>query len=239
MKSHSDLAKYPEIVQISEYVWEISGHMLRSSPPDRALSYFHGLFKRENDYITYVTISRNTWKHHETTFKARILTFYDVGIAYIINMDVIDTSSEIPYYTRIEKGTFDDYSSNADIFKPIGINEIRFMDCPICIEAFLLTYKIFNNVVNKYPTIDMMLDILPFSFDISDLIYNFSNIDINQKFIDKIIDTPFETPFKVQGMDHGTKRAKYRVVMFSSNNEDDPDNTWFDMDETPYEDEDL
>jgi hypothetical protein len=226
-----------QISSIVDNIYNKTGTIFRGRFPDTCLSPFHALFKRESDFITYVTIARNTYKYHQTTFNLRILTFYDIGIAYIINMDVIEKSSDIPYYTRIYKGNYNSYNYLTEVFKPIGINELRFLDGPLCIEAFLMTYKIINNITTKNPCINTMLDIFP--FDIADMIYNINFKESDSNSIKNIMTKPFEKPFKVQGIDHGSKRPSYRVVLLDSNGEDEnPDINWVDLSEEEYEEDD-
>ena len=197
---------------------------------------FHALFKRESDLITYVTVARNTWKYHQTTINARILTFYDYGIAYILNMDVIDTICSYPYSTKIEKGSFNNHSYFCDILKPRGINELRFIDGPLCLEVFLIMYKTLENIKKKYPILKIMNN-LDLPLDILELIYNINDVDITN-----IINSEFEIstckPFKVQGLRHGSKRPVYKVVLLNTTYQDDENNTWYDMNEIPYEDSD-
>ena len=120
-----------QISPVIDNIYSKTGVMFRGRFPDTCLSTFHALFKRESDFITYVTIARNTYKYHQTTFNARILTFYDIGVAYIINMDVIEKSSDIPYYTRIYKGNYSRNNYMTDVLKPIGIDDLRFLDGPL------------------------------------------------------------------------------------------------------------
>jgi len=206
--------------------------MFRGPPPDKCLSSFHALFKRESDFITYTTVARNTYKYHQTTFNVKILTFYDIGIAYIINTNVIENSSDIPCYTRISKMSYD-YTYLLDVLKPIGITELRFLDGPLCLETFLLTSKIFNNITKRNPCINTMIDVFP--FDIADIIYNINFTNINSNFVKNLMEKPFEKPFKVQGVNHGSKRPDYRVVLLNSNGKDEnPDIIWVDMSEEEY-----
>lgn len=225
-----------------ENIYEKKGDILRSPCPDKVLTYYHALFKRESELITYVTLARNTWKYHQTTINARILTFYDEKIAYIIDMDVIDISSDHPYYTKIEKGNYEEHFYFTDVLKPNGINDIRFMDCPLSLEVFLLMKKTIKNIIFKYPIINIMEknDILP--FDLIECIYNINDNDITKE-IDNIINTKkdIETlkPFKVQSIGHGSKCTNYRVVLLGMNYIDEnPDNNWEDLDESPYESND-
>lgn len=216
-----------------------SGFISIDRPPYKIEIKFHAMFKRESDLITYVTFARSYDRYYSMIINAKILTFYDYGIAYILDMDVIDISTDYmpPSYTRVKKGSFESYNYISEILKPNGINEIRFMDGPICLEAFILMRKSFNNISKKQNFFEVMKKIsLP--NDVLEHIYNINNDIEIKKILNENIEISQCKPFKVQGFRHGSKMPIYTVVLLNhilplelDNNSHD----WNIMRENPYE----
>lgn len=183
-------------------------------------SPYYALFKRESEYVTYVTVARNTWKYHETTIHARILTFNVDKIGYILNMDIIDTW--YPEYIHTQHGCHEDHAYLLSIMRPSGIEELRFWDGPKCLEVFQLTKKVFTNILHKPAMISVFVDHLKLNYDVADIIYenthdNFEELKLSQ----------FIKPFKVQGLNHGSKKPNYKVVTKDQDEEDG----WSDLSE--------
>jgi hypothetical protein len=194
-------------------IYERDGRIFRS--------YYHGLFKRDTDLITYVTIAINIYRYHLTTIHARIITFYEDKIGYILDMKVIDISTDAIGHCRTVQGTYAKDKDFIDILKPDGITELRFMDEPICYEAFYTTKIIFSNVLKR----NVLIDYLP--LDIANIVLSINNkLDIINKWFN---------PFKVQAMNYGSKIAEFKVVPYES----EETVIWCDVSEEDFEEEPL
>lgn len=206
-------------------IYNRQGYVLRSRK-DYAhwMSCYCARFKRETDMITYVTIARHTYKYCLTNIHARILMFYDDKIGYILNMDVVDISDS---ETSTNQGNYKAHDYLLDIMKPDGITELRFIDLPVCFEAFYTTKLMFMNIVNKTPIIKIFVDNLMVPKDVADMIY-----ERNVTRIWDIINTKPDRPFKVQGNRHGYKNALYRIVTSEHCDEEDD---WHNVCENDYD----
>jgi hypothetical protein len=112
---------------VNSNIYEKKGLAPRGPPPDKQVSVYHALFKRENQNITYVTFVRNTWKYHHTQINAKIITFYDMRIAYIEKMDVIENNVEYTGYDddiRTFNGSYED-EYLLPYLTPDGIDELH------------------------------------------------------------------------------------------------------------------
>jgi hypothetical protein len=218
---------------MSNITYQRKGLALRGPPPDEQLSRCHSLFKHVNDNITYVTFVRNTWKYHHTQINAKIITFYDMRIAYIEKMEVIQENTE--YFddgdgdedVRVRSGSHlhDEYL--LPYLTPDGIDDLRFKDGPYLYEVFMVWRKIYMNLTQVYPIMTIMSEntILP-----NDIIEDIINLSLTDN---KTQSAEDKNPFKVQGYKHGSNRAEYRVVPFDQPNgifiEEGYTAIWFDM----------
>jgi hypothetical protein len=117
----------------------------------------------ESDDVTKITLSEIPGKYGHTTYHIELLTYFDVGIAYVRRGIVINTYDDYGGTQTYLNDVYDEKDSKIkqtqrDFISKIQIDyidEIRFMDGPQPIETFILTRKIFNKILCK-DTIDLM-----------------------------------------------------------------------------------
>jgi len=180
------------------------GLMRRSSlenAADVVMCRYDAAFHAENNII-YGTISRNTYKYHQTTAHVRMVV-YD-HVAFIVDADI--------YYHICEYDALTEHSKQLSSawIEPLKINGITeiYYNQERSHEAYILTKRIFHNVITN---LDQNLD----SFLPNDVIGIIKNMDISQSGLDYVYDpgNPEVWPFKVQHINGFSKRPLYRVVL--------------------------
>lgn len=176
--------------------------MMSRSPlehEDRVICNYDAMFYEKNKHVIYGTISRNTYKYHQTTAHVRMIV-YD-NIAFIVDADIYYHSDEdVEELTEHSKELTSEW---LDVFKPNGITTICNHDRSY--EAYILTKRIFHNVIaNLENNIDLPNDIIGI----------IKNMDLSQSGLDYVYDpgNPEIWPFKVQHLNGFTKKPLYRVV---------------------------
>jgi hypothetical protein len=165
---------------------------------DRVICDYDSMFYVKNNNVVYGTISRNTYKYHQTTAHARMIVYDDV--AFIVDSDIYYHEYELEPLTEHA----DELSSEwLEPFKPDGVTTIYNQDRSH--EAYIMTKRIFHNVItNLENNIDLPNDIIGI----------IKNMDLSQSGLDYVCDpgNPEIWPFKVQHLNGFTKRPLYRVV---------------------------
>ena len=176
--------------------------------------WYGARFYRESDFVTYVTVVRSTAVRHATTVQARLLTFYDRGIAYVDYVTVCD-------YAEVEDvGYCIEMSSVLPIvmketMMPPGISEIRdpTNDNSVLLEVFLMVRASLASVQVSTPLKEALdvNNILP--LDIVKTICCIAHEDVTKNLVlQDAIAKPIPFPFKVQHKYFWSRRPEYRVV---------------------------
>ena len=178
------------------------GRMSRSplEHEDIIMCKYDAMFYEKNNNVVYGTISRDTYKYHQTTAHARMIV-YD-NVAFIVDADIYYHANECEPLTEHAKELTSEW---LDAFKPNGVTTIYNQDRSH--EAYILTKRIFHNVIVR--------DILDQNVDLpNDVIGIIKDMDLAQSGLDYVCDpgNPEIWPFKVQDLNGFTKRPIYRVV---------------------------
>jgi hypothetical protein len=169
-------------------------------------------FARLDDRVTHVTLVVCMFRYHATTVHARLLTFRDVGVAFVDQVDVFDHSCEYDEDERehwrgqtIPEGSMADAIKNASE----GIRELRHREG---LAAFELARACFFGVTHVRPLAESLEPHLP--QDVIGIVCDAARkaASPSDSSCGSSSSSLHDRPFKVQHKDFCTKRPEYRIV---------------------------
>jgi hypothetical protein len=159
-------------------------------------------FARLDDRVTHVTLVFCMFRSHATTVHARLLTFRDVGVAFVDRVDVFEHDGE---YERDRWHGQTIPEGMAEDMKPEGIRELRHRDG---LAAFELARACFFGVTHVRPLAESLEPYLP--EDVVGVVCDAARKGASPS--GSSSSSLHDRPFKVQHKDFYTKRPAYRIV---------------------------
>ena len=156
-------------------------------------------FARLDDRVTHVTLVVCMFRSHATTVHARLLTFRDVGVAFVDRVDVFEHDGE---YERDRWHGQTIPEGMAEDMKPEGIRELRRDG----LAAFELARACFFGVTHVRQLAESLEPHLP--QDVVGIVCDAARKGASPSGSSSLHDRPF----KVQHKDFYTKRPAYRIV---------------------------
>ena len=177
---------------------------------------YEAMFSRQDEHVTLATVARNTYRYAQTTVHARIATFYELGVAYVVDVDSYDHYCE--YTDRTSHTKFLYGTSWLAALRPNGINQLRLArnGHTTSPEVLVLCAKIFHGVTCRRP-LEEALAARGLDVDVVGI--------VAAKAVEAALGRPdvtlvcmrsggraLDTPFKVQHHGFWSKCSAYRVV---------------------------
>ena len=177
---------------------------------------YEAMFSRQDEHVTLATVARNTYRYAQTTVHARIATFYELGVAYVVDSDTYDHSCEYTDRTSHTKRLHG--TTWLAALRPNGIKHLRLASDRIATspEVLVLCAKIFHGVTCRRP-LEEALAARGLDVDVVGIVAAKAVEDALGRPDDTLVrmrsgGRTLDTPFKVQHHGFWSKCSAYRVV---------------------------